>query len=236
MTNDTLNKNLEKIEMEEEKLEKLVVKEGVEIKSLGKKVQILTGLIAITIIAATAGLLYLNISSSRIYTDAATISGAVSDLTPTVAGTLQETMVNVGDKVDANTIVARVGTELIKTKNGGIVTDVQNNIGKTYNPGQEVVEIVDPSSLRVVAHIDENKGLSDIKVGQSAVFTVDAYGSQKFSGVVDEITPSARQTDIVFNISDKRQINQFDIKIRYNTDQYPELQNGMSAKVWIYKN
>jgi len=66
-------------------------------------------------------------------------------------------------------------------------------------------------------------------------FTVDAFGSRKFQGIVDEISPTARQEDIVFNISDKRQTNQFDVKIRFDVSAYPEIKNGMSAKVWIYQ-
>ena len=95
--------------------------------------------------------------------------------------------------------------------------------------------MVDPSQLRVVAHVDEDKGLSDIMPGDQATFTVDAFGSKKFTGVVDDVSPTARQQDIVFNISDARQTDQFDVSIRFDTAAYPELKNGMSAKVWIYK-
>jgi ketol-acid reductoisomerase len=87
----------------------------------------------------------------------------------------------------------------------------------------------------VVGHIEENKGLKDIKVGQRAMFEADAFGSKQFNGVVDEISETSRQSDVVFNISDNRQVQIFDVKIRYNLADYPELKNGMSAKVWIYK-
>ena len=89
--------------------------------------------------------------------------------------------------------------------------------------------------MRVVARIDEDKGLVDIHEGQHVDFTVDAFGSKTFSGVVDEISPTSRQNDIVFTISDKRPTNQFDVKIRFDNNEYFELKNGMSAKVWIYK-
>ena len=51
-------------------------------------------------------------------------------------------------------------------------------IGKTFNPGQAVVSMIDPAQLRVVGTIDENKGLNEIHVGQLASFTVDAFGSK----------------------------------------------------------
>jgi multidrug resistance efflux pump len=94
--------------------------------------------------------------------------------------------------------------------------------------------MIDPTTLRIVGQIDENKGLDKIAVGQYATFTVDAFGSQKFSGVVDEISPEAQSQDVVFQISDKREEQIFDVKVRYDTTQYPQLKNGMSAKLWVY--
>jgi len=52
--------------------------------------------------------------------------------------------------------------------------------------------------------------------------------------VVDEVDPSSNQSDVVFNISDQREEQQFDVKIRFNTQEYPELKNGMSAKLTIF--
>jgi multidrug resistance efflux pump len=88
--------------------------------------------------------------------------------------------------------------------------------------------MIDPHELRVVARIDEDKGLSDIHIGEHVVFTVDTFGGKEYEGVVDEISPTAHSGDIVFSISDKRATQQFDVKIRFNTDTYSELTNGMS--------
>jgi len=68
-----------------------------------------------------------------------------------------------------------------------------------------------------------------------ASFTVDAFGSKKFFGIVDEISPISDQSGIVFNISDKREVKQFDIKVRFDIKAYPQLKEGMSAKIIIYK-
>lgn len=183
-----------------------------------------------------AGGLYWYISRQRVYIDKSEITSSQVDISPEAPGTLDETMVNVGDMVNANTVVARVGQELLKTKTAGLIIDVNNDLGKIFNPGQAVVSMIDPTTLRVVGHLDENKGLDEVRVGQRAVFTVDAFGSKKYVGTVDEISPTSDQSSVVFNISDTRQVKQFDIKVRFNTDDYPELRNGMSAKIWIYKN
>jgi len=146
-----------------------------------------------------------------------------------------EVMVKPGDQVLENDVVARVGNELLKAKADGLITDVQDDIGKTFGPGEAVVSMVEPNELRVVAHLDEDKGLKDVRVGQLVNFTIVAFGSKNYFGTVDEISETSRQSSVVFNISDKREVKQFDVKIRFDINTYPELKNGMSAKVWIHK-
>jgi len=184
----------------------------------------------------SGGGLYWYDLQKTIYTDQAEISASVIDLSPAAPGPLAQIMVNPGDQVSADEVVARVGNQFIKTKTAGLIVDTQTELGKIFNPGEAVATMIIPGELRVVGRIDEDKGLNQLQVGQRAIFTVDTFGSKKYNGVVDEISESARQGDVVFNISSKRQINQFDIKIRFDTDQYSELKNGMSAKIWIYKN
>jgi multidrug resistance efflux pump len=201
---------------------------------LTSNIWVTSGLIAVLVIGGVAALTYWFSTIGRVYTDKAVVSASVTTLSPSSAGILQETYVNVGDIVGPNTVVARVGNELLKTTDQSIVTDVNTAVGTMIAPGTSVVKVVNPDDLRVVAHVDEDKGLSDIRIGDQTIFTLDAFGSRTFQGVVDEISPSARQGDVVFNISDKRQINQFDVKIRFDIQAFPEIRNGMSAKVWIY--
>src|ERR1019366_4866549 len=105
------------------------------------------------------GYLYWQSSSTRIGIDTSLISAPLIELSPTTAGQLNQTYVNEGDIVAANTPVAEVGNEIIKTKIAGEIVTVQTDIGKTFNPGQAVVTMIDPGALRVVGTIDENKGL-----------------------------------------------------------------------------
>jgi multidrug resistance efflux pump len=202
-----------------------------------QNIYVMACLAAVIIVGGAGGLTYWIISMGNIYTDAAIISADTTSISPSAPGTLEQVLVNVGDLVGPNTVVARVGNELLKTGDTeSVITNTDTAIGTAVSPSTPVVQVIDPGTLRVVAHIDEDKGLSDIKLGDQAVFTVDAFGSKKFQGIVDEISPTARQEDVVFNISDKRQINQFDVKVRFDVSVYPMLKNGMSAKVWIYKN
>ena len=179
---------------------------------------------------------YLSAANKTVYIDKAQIEAPAVDLGPSAPGILEAVYVAEGDIVAPNTVVAEVGTELIKTTQGGLVTLVNNNIGKTVNPGETVVETIDPSTLRVEGQVEEDKGLVDIMPGQRAVFEVDAFGGKQYEGVVDEVAPEAVSNDVVFTISDKRQEQNFDVKVRFDTTQYPELKDGMSAKIWVYKN
>jgi multidrug resistance efflux pump len=220
---------------EEKELIREIKKEEKELKKMGKNVWVLNILIGLIIIGVVSGIAYWAISRGQIGTDNAHIYAPQINLAPQGTGILQEVMVREGDIVTENTIVARVGDELIKTQVGGIITSVQNNVGKIFSHGETVVSMYDQNELRVVGQFDEDKGLSDIRIGQLATFTVDAFGAKQYEGIVDEISETAHQGDVVFNISDKRETKQFDVKIYFNKDQYPELKNGMSAKLLIYK-
>lgn len=190
------------------------------------------GFVAAGIIAGT----YLFLAKNQIYVEKSQIVAPVIGLSPQGVGKLEKIYVNPGETVGENQIVAQVGQELIKTKDDGIIISADNNIGKTFSPGEPVVSMIKPSDLRVVAEVGEDKGFSEIKVGQRVFFTVDAFGSKKFDGVVDEVSPTSRASDVVFNISSQRQVNDFNVKIRFDENKYPELKNGMSAKSWVYKD
>jgi multidrug resistance efflux pump len=191
--------------------------------------------IMLVLTAAVAGTTYLLVTNRYVYIEKAQITAPTVELAPGAAGTLKSLNVTAGEIVPPNTVVAQVGVQLIKTTAGGLVLATHGDIGKSVPAGQSVVEMIDPKALRVVGSVQENKGLADIKVGQTAVFTVDAFGGKQYTGVVDEIAPQAASNDVVFSISDKRQEQNFDVKVRFDTQQYPELKQGMSAKLWIYK-
>ena len=189
----------------------------------------------VAIVAIGGGIMYWKNSQSRIYIEKAEVSAPIIDLAAQNPGTLNDVMVSVGDTVGENSPVARVGDEIIKSKVGGLIVSTKNDSGKIFNRGESVVSMISPDEMRVIGRIGEDKGLKDIHVGQKAIFTVDAFGSKEYEGTVDEISPTSRSSDIVFSISDKREVKEFDIKVRFNIDKYPELKNGMSAKLWIYR-
>jgi multidrug resistance efflux pump len=175
-----------------------IKKEKKDILGFKRNIFITGASIALLIILVSVGLIYWRVLGSRTIIENATISGPQIDLAATTAGPLEEVFVNEGDQVAANAVLARVGNELIKAKTAGIIINVKKDIGELFTPGVPVVSMIDPNELRVVGQIDENKGLSDIMVGQAATFTVDTFGNQKFTGVVDEIKPSSNDSSVVF--------------------------------------
>lgn len=193
-----------------------------------------TGIIVFAIAMVATGFIYWRVTSSRVYVDSASIEAPLIDLSPSQPGVLEDVYVQVGDSVPQNAAVARVGNELIKSKVAGTIVSVPDTIGAETNAGEPVITMIDPTQLRVVGSVDENKGLSRLQVGDTVIFTVDTFGSKQYSAVVDEISPTSEQSGIVFNISDQREVKQFDVKARFDVNTYPELKNGMSARMWIY--
>ena len=222
-------KIIEDIEDIEKKIE-IEIKKSIFSKAW---VQSLTGTIVILVLFVV--FVFWRILSNEIKIDNSFIDVPIINLSPTTAGILDEIYVNVGQTIEPNTEVAKVGNETIVSKVGGIVVSVNHEEGQVFSPGTSVVSMINPNEEKVVGQIDENKGLSDIKVGQVAMFTVDAFGSKKFQGVVDEINPISDTSGVVFNISDKRPVKQFDVKIRFDIASHPEFKEGMSAKITIYK-
>jgi len=193
-----------------------------------------TGLAVLVIVAIAGGFIYWQVLSKRVSFENSSIEAPEIDLSPSSPGTLEDIYVQVGDEVPANTTVARVGNQLINTTVAGIIISTNPSIGMQVSANTTVVAMIDPTTLRVVGQVDEDKGLDRIAVGDPVTFTVDAFGGKQFSGVVDEVSPTSEQSGIVFNISDQREEQQFDVKVRFDTTAYTQLKNGMSARMLIY--
>jgi multidrug resistance efflux pump len=195
---------------------------------------ILSALVLCILIVSGA---YWYVSSKTVYIDLSSIQAPVIKLSPVNSGPLQAVFVDVGDRVTANQPIARVGGEIVEAQTSGEIVSIDKNIGEFENTlsGQAVVAtMVDPSQLRVVGRLDEDKGLSSVKVDDRAMFTVDAFGAKKYYGVVDEIGQIS-QGYTTTNIFDQRPTNQFNVNVRFDPMEYPELKDGMSARIWIYK-
>lgn len=195
-------------------------------------VQSLTGIIVIVLLLG--GALVWKSLSSHVSIDKSQIAAPLINIGPESEGILAEVYVKPGDTVTADEPVARVGGETLSAKVAGIVTTTQNTPGQVFAPGSAVVTMIDPTQLRIVGTIEEDKGFSDLKVGQPVTFTVDAFGRKQFTGIVDELSPTSNDSGVAFTISDQRETKNFTVKVRYDVAAHPEFKNGMSAKMTVY--
>jgi multidrug resistance efflux pump len=197
-------------------------------------VQSLFGIILIILIAG--GLLVYKMLSSRVSIDNSVISAPIIDIGPQAEGIIEQVYVQPGDHVAAGQTLARVGAEVLTVQVAGIIINTNDAPGEVFQPmvSSPIVQMIDPTALRVVGSIKENEGLSKVVVGDPVSFTVDAFAGQTFTGVVDSIAPTSKSSEVVFNISDQREEKEFDVKVKYDISANPQFKNGMSAKILIY--
>ncbi|MDB5259464.1 MAG: hypothetical protein JWO73_672 [Candidatus Taylorbacteria bacterium] len=201
-------------------------------------VRSIVGILLIALVVGSA-LVYKNISS-HISIDRSIISAPVIAISPQTTGILDEVYVHSGDHVVAGQALARVGSEILTSKIDGLVIDVSNTPGQVFTGisfvgSASVVKMIDPNQLRIIGIIKENEGLADIHVGDPVSFTVDAFGGKQFVGTVESISATSRESGLAFSISDKREVKEFDIKVKYDVAAHPEFKNGMSAKMSVFK-
>jgi len=201
---------------------------------LKSNLRILIAIILIAIIVG--GFYYWQIREGRIFIDDSLINASLITIAPTTGGRLLEMDVQEGKSVRKGDTIAVVGSETIRSTIDGLVVMANNQVGGSFGPQNSVASLIDPSQMRVAGTIDENKGLNKLHVGQVASFTVDAFPGQRFWGYVDEISPTALQTQLSFSISSQRPTQQFQVYVRFPANKYPQLKNGMSAKLTVFTN
>lgn len=192
-------------------------------------------LLFLTVILLTiAGYYFYQSHEGRVFIDDSLIQAPIIAVAPTAPGKLQEMDVYENQMVKKGDPLAIVGSQTLYADTPGLIIMANNQIGSIVSATSPVVQMLNPVDLRVAGTIDENKGLSDIKVGQVVSFTVDALPGKTFWGYVDEISPSAKQTQVAFSISSERPTQQFVVYARFHAAAYPQIKNGMSAKMTIY--
>lgn len=91
----------------------------------------------------------------------------------------------------------------------------------------EVMRVADLSNMEVRVNVNEND-VVNVKVGDRARITIDAYPGRKFAGRVKEIASAARTQ----GLNTQEEVTNFQVKIRI-TDKDVALRPGMSATVDI---
>jgi len=195
----------------------------------------LDAVLLVLIIAIVGGFFYWQDMQGKVFIEKATISAPVISITPASYGQIDKFYVEEGDLVSQGQRLVEVGGQIIESKTEGLIIYIKDTPGQMSGPSDTLVKMIDPREMRVVGRIQEDKGFADIKTGQKVKFTVDAFPGKTYEGIIDFVANSAREGDMVFSISDKREVKEFEVKALFDTRAYPELKNGMSAKMWVYK-
>lgn len=191
-------------------------------------------LIIAAIIAIVASYYFYQKTQGRINIVNSQVSAPLINIAPSAPGKLTELDATEGHSVKTGDVLAIVGTETIRAQNDGLVVMATNQVGGNVSQTQPLIQMIKSQDLRIAGTIDENKGLSQIKVGQVVSFTVDALPGKTFWGYVDEIAPMAKQTQLAFSISSERPTQQFQIYTRFDSNSFSQIKNGMSAKMTVF--
>lgn len=200
-----------------------------------KNPKILKTLIAtIVIVLGISGFYFYQLRTGRIFIDNSLVQAPIVSIASATPGKLTELDVYEGEKIKKGDSLAVVGGQTLYADTNALVVMTNNQLGGLMSLSVPVVQLINTTEMRIAGTIDENKGLSDIRVGQVVSFTIDALPGKTFWGYVDEISPTAKQTQLAFSISSERPTQQFVVYARFDSNKYPEIKNGMSAKMTVY--
>lgn len=190
--------------------------------------------IIILLIIAAGAFVYFEKIRDRIFIENSLISAPIIPITPVMPGILNKLYVHEGDIIKTGTPIADVGDQTIRAQSDALVVKAQNIPGSVISSQNPAAVLINLSELKVDGTIDENKGLDKLKTGQPVSFTVDAFPGKTYWGFLSEISSTAKQTQIAFSISNERPVAQFEVFARFDSVKYPEIKNGMSAKMTVY--
>ena len=100
-------------------------------------------------------------------------------------------------------------------------------LGTMNNPGTQILVVSDLSRMLVRAEVDETD-VVDMKLGQKAKISVDAFPDTTFAGTVTEIGNTAKRS----SISTVEGQTNFEVKVVFD-DNVPQVRPGMTADVDI---
>jgi HlyD family secretion protein len=122
----------------------------------------------------------------------------------------------------------------------GTITVLNSKLGErvvatNQFAGTEVMRVADLSSMEAQVDVNEND-VVNVKVGDKAIVTIDAYGDRKFHGTVVQIANTGKTTgtgtqEEVTNFEVKTHIDENDVKLRPGMSCTAEIQTNMVENV-----
>ena len=138
--------------------------------------------------------------------------------------------------IELQTAEHNLGDATLRAPHSGIVTVINGTIGGTPGVPANVsasttgtsgtfIQIVDSSTLQVIANVNETD-TANLRVGDPAKFSVNAYGTRQFTGSVSAISPNGQTVSNVVTYPVTIDIDATDLQ---GTNLLP----GMTANVTI---
>jgi len=117
----------------------------------------------------------------------------------------------------------------------GVVTILNSKLGErvvatNQFAGTEVMRVADLTKMQAVVDVNEND-VVNVKVGDKAKVSIDAYGERKFNGVVQQIANTGKTT----GANTQEEVTNFEVKIRI-TDNDVQLRPSLSCTADIETN
>jgi HlyD family secretion protein len=112
---------------------------------------------------------------------------------------------------------------VIRAPFAGVVAKKYAEAGELLLPGKQIVTIVNPDKIYVLATIDE-VDVGRLRLGQPVAITVDAFPGERFSGTIKRISPIVS--------GGKLETRTADVWIYFDAIQ-PRIKPGMSADIEI---
>jgi HlyD family secretion protein len=155
-----------------------------------------------------------------------------------VAASTYESTVHEIERAEAGSSQARdqLSKTTIYSPIDGTVTVLNSKLGErvvatNQFAGTEVMRVADLSSMEARVDVNEND-VVNVKVGDKAVVTIDAYGERKFHGTVVQIANTGKTTgtgtqEEVTNFEVKTHIEDNDVRLRPGLSCTAEIQTNM---------
>jgi RND family efflux transporter MFP subunit len=112
---------------------------------------------------------------------------------------------------------------VIKAPFTGVIAKKYTEVGELLLPGKQIVQLVDPGLIYVLATIDE-VDVGKLRINQTVSISVDAFPGEKFKGSIKRISPIVS--------GGKLETRTADVWIYFN-DKQKKIKPGMSADVEI---
>jgi len=159
-----------------------------------------------------------------------------------VAASTYESTVHEIERAEAGSSQARdqLSKTTIYSPIDGTITVLNSKLGErvvatNQFAGTEVMRVADLNSLEAQVDVNEND-VVNVKVGDKAAVTIDAYGDRKFHGTVVQIANTGKTTgtgtqEEVTNFEVKTHIDDTDVKLRPGMSCTAEIETNMVKDV-----